>query len=97
VRVCARISDNVLDPEDWNIYELVFARGRVVEVVVVNPGVYGGSVDDFIGMTIEQLSDWSRLDATGQHPETYYELAPSPSGPWEGFVSHTTIKEWLGR
>lgn len=76
--VFARISDNVLDAEDWPIAKLVIADGEVTAQAQYKPGVYG--FESFVGWTVEQLAAWSRFDGTGTHPEQYNELAEAELG-----------------
>jgi hypothetical protein len=70
--ILARISDNVLDDTDWGVYKLSLKNGVVKKQRTINQGAYAEI--KFVGMSIEQLSSWSRYDSTGEHPETYHEL-----------------------
>lgn len=70
--ILARISDNVLDDDDWGVYKLTLEEGVVEEQSTINKGAYASEY--FLGMSVEQLSEWSNYDPTGQHPENYYEL-----------------------
>jgi hypothetical protein len=71
----ARISDNVLNEKDWGVDWLELEDGVVVLQKTVSRGCY--RLPDLYGMTAEELVEWSRFDATGQHPEQYHELAES--------------------
>jgi len=92
-KVKVRISDNVLDDEDWTVYELEFAvvKGRsstgapitrtmVVNQRLVNQGVYG---DDIVGRDLERLALWLSYDSTGSHPEQYHEIWDPGTNSWE--------------
>ena len=70
--IYARVSDNVLDDDDYTVYELNIRSSIVIGQTIVHEGCYPY---DFIGMTTLQLTDWSARDETGSHPENYYELA----------------------
>ncbi len=70
--ILARVSDNVLEDSDWGVYKLSLKNGVVRKQKVASPGVYVAT--DFVGMCIEQLSEWSCHDSTGRHPENYHEL-----------------------
>jgi sporulation protein YlmC with PRC-barrel domain len=72
--IYARISDNVLDDEDYNVSKLTIHNSMVIAVQTVHGGCYPlGS--DLIGMTTLQLAKWSEMDYTGSHPENFHELA----------------------
>lgn len=70
--ILARVFDNVLDDSDWGVYKLLLKDGVVVEQSTINKGAY--VVEEFVGMSIEQLSEWSSYNSTGRYPENYYEL-----------------------
>lgn len=88
----ARVSDNVLDDEDWGIVKLVIADGEVVEKEYVQHGCYENDI--YIGMTVEQLVEWTRYDATGTHPEQYHELAEAELDDDGAAVSGTFRDFW---
>lgn len=84
--VDARISDNVLDEQEWPVVRLRFsADRRIAERSVLRTGIY--STDGFpaIGDSLELVALWSNYDGTGSHPENYYELRVD--GVWRAFVS----------
>jgi hypothetical protein len=91
----ARISDNVLDEEDWSVWKLVFAAGRVRRADEEHKGVYDQPMAGFEGMTIQALSKWTEHDDTGFHLENYYEL--EIRGSWKDRVSVEEIEEELCR
>ena len=70
--VFARISDNVLESEDWPVSLLIIRDGIVVKQNDICNGCY--DLGDMEGWTIEDLCDWSQFDSTGSHPENYHEL-----------------------
>jgi len=84
--ILARISDNVLDDDDWGVYQLFIENGVVKRQKTLNKGVY--AIDSFVGMNIEQLSSWSSYDSVGQHPETYHELERTGVAPFWCSVPH---------
>jgi len=67
-----RISDNVLDKEDWPVIELTLFGGFIVEEKVLNKGIY--AFDSFIGWDRVDLLSWLTVDYTGQHPEMSHEI-----------------------
>lgn len=78
----ARISDNVLDDEDWPIRRLVLdvKRRQIIDHEDVHRGAYRfEEYDPQKGMSFDSLFDWTRRDPTGEHPELYPELQDSES------------------
>ena len=69
----ARISDNVLEPEDWNVWELWLKNDKVIGQVELRKGIYGPK--DFVGMDRAALAEWSCFDCTGSHPEQFHEIS----------------------
>lgn len=72
--VDVRISDNVLDPEDWTVDRFAIIEGRLQHLGVRHKGMYGSHKASLNGKTVEELAAWSQWNATGQHPETYCEV-----------------------
>lgn len=70
--VDVRISDNVLEEEDWGIDQLYIDAGVVKSQDHIDVGVY--EIPDMIGWTTEQLIEWSAYQDVGSHPENYYEI-----------------------
>lgn len=73
----ARISDNVLDVEDWPVRRLVIMDGRIVaheDMPMTGSPVCGFDDGPQTGWTLDQLLDWASRDFTGQHPEMFYDL-----------------------
>ena len=68
----ARISDNVLDDEDWGIQRITLRNGVVVEQQSVMEGCY--EMPSMLGWNTTMLARWAAQDYTGSHPENYYEL-----------------------
>ncbi len=67
-----RITDNVMDAEDWGIDQLYLEDSVVRFQDHVDLGIY--TIPDMEGWTSEQLMEWSRHDDTGRHPENYHEI-----------------------
>jgi len=67
-----RISDNVLEDEDWGIDELVIEDGVVVSQVRIKNGVYSST--GMVGWTCEQLYEWSQFENMFSHPEEFHEI-----------------------
>ena len=97
VKIRVRISDNVLDDKDWNIYELEleFVRNahRVVVQRLEQAGVYG---KDFLGMLAEQVRDWAAYDPTGSHPEVWNEIWDPKKEEWVSLISMADLIEIMG-
>jgi len=89
-KLYARIADSVLDDKDFGVICFGLRDGRVVEQQTLVRGVQGAP--DLIGMSEAEVLDWTRLDTTGQHPETYHELAPTRLGPWSSFCSTLPVR-----
>lgn len=70
-----RISDNVLEPEDWPI-AVIYIRGHLNTIASIDTSVKSGcySFPSMLGWNLTQLFNWLKYDATGQHPETYHEI-----------------------
>lgn len=86
-----RISDNVLEPEDWTVARLAVADGAVVFVHKEQRGVYAYDAFPAVGADLDAVSAWSKYDGTGRHPENYCEVWIG--GLWRVFVS--TDQLWL--
>ncbi len=84
-KLYARTSDNVCDDDEFPVISVGLRDGRVVEQSLMRPGAF--EAPDLIGMTEDEVLEWSSFDATGQHPETFHELAATPLGPWSSFCS----------
>lgn len=77
-----RISDNVLEEDDWPVVEATLTDGRITELKEIKSGVYSWGVAPTIGWLIKPLLTWLRYDPTGSHPETYHEIR-IPEQEWE--------------
>ena len=73
-KVFARMSDDVLDDEDWNTYELTLKDGVVIDTVVKYKGVYG-TVPVFDGKTKAEIVEWQCESSPAAHPGYFQELA----------------------
>lgn len=71
--VLARISDSVLDEEDWPIYTLIFENGVCTSQIERQNGVYS-LAESFIGKRTEYLMKWTNYDTSGSHPEMFHEI-----------------------
>lgn len=69
--LAVRISDNVLDDEDWRVDVIKFSKGKVVSQTTVYDGAY--DVPNMVGWSLIDFKDWSSEDWTGSHPEIYNE------------------------
>jgi hypothetical protein len=68
-----RISDNVLDPEDWGSNTILIHNGVVaVSVTNMDEGVY--QIPDMYGWTVDEIKKWLSYDATGSPEEQYNEI-----------------------
>jgi hypothetical protein len=67
-----RVSDNVLEDEDWAVAELIITEGIVRSYRLIKHGIY--QLDDMVGMTTEEVAVWTSYDPVGDHPENYYEI-----------------------
>lgn len=92
----ARLADNVLEKEDWTVWELTIEGSKVVSTRAVEyeeRGAYGEPA--FKGMTVAQVSGWTHYDGAGVHPEGYKEI--KINGQWEVFVSLEDLERELAR
>ncbi len=71
--VAIRITDDVLEPEDWGIDELVIADGIVISQKKLSNGIY--TMSDMVGWTTDKLMEWSQYDSTGRHPGQFNEIS----------------------
>jgi len=83
--VFARLSDDVLDNEDWDTYKLILKDGVVTEVTVECEGAYN-NIDDriLVGMTKSELVEWQYKSSPSTHPGFFKELAK--------FILETNLK-----
>ncbi len=72
--VDVRISDNVLDEEDWTVDRFAVIDGRLQHLGTRRKGIYKTTKSTLEGKTLEELAQWSQWNPTGRHPETYYEV-----------------------
>jgi hypothetical protein len=83
--VQVRISDDVLDEEDWGVDELTIKNGVVVSQKKLSNGVY--TIPDMVGWTTDKLIEWTQhCNAIGSHPEQYYEIIEWKGGDISGQV-----------
>lgn len=67
-----RISDDVLESEDWGIALLRISAGIVIDQKTICEGVY--ELPNMIGVTTDTLQRWSCYDGTGSHPCNFHEI-----------------------
>jgi len=91
----ARLSDNVLDPEDWPIVKLVIEGHEVVATELVNRGCYDMTGMPAVGWTTQQIMKWTDYDSTGSHPENYHMIRPEHDEKWVDFVSEKEMRRML--
>ena len=72
--ILARLSDDVLEPEDWNTYKLQMLEGVVIKAALIVKGVYNDEVN-FKGFTKESLVLWQYESEPHVHPGYFQELA----------------------
>lgn len=81
-----RISDSVLEPEDWPVMRLSIGPDlKIQDRTQERLGAYDFLGTPNIGQGLEDLSLWLRHDATGQHPETFHEILIGDC--WRSFVT----------
>ena len=71
-----RISDDVLDEEDWRIDQLTLTRCIVRYQNPIATGVY--PMPDMVGGTVGEVLYWSRYQDFGGHPTNYHEVKQYP-------------------
>lgn len=80
-----RMSDNVLEDDDWPVRDILVRAGRIVSVQDIHHGVYSfSSHAPTIGWDMEQLCEWLAHDPTGRHPEQWNEIRKD--GIWQSFL-----------
>jgi hypothetical protein len=75
--IYARISDNVLDPEDWPVRRLLIEGEKIVdhsEMPMTGLPLCSFENGPQAGWTLEQLLAWSSVDNTGTYPEVCHDL-----------------------
>ena len=66
--------DDQLDINDYRIDCIIISNGRVVkQVIVKKSSAY--ALENMIGLSIEQICEWSEVDNTGSSPETWNMVA----------------------
>lgn len=85
-----RISDNVLSRDDWPIGIIAFDEtGHISAISVTHKGVY--RLPNCVGWDFSQLTTWQNYDATGVHPETYYEVSNNGS-EWHYMITEYELR-----
>ena len=73
-----RVSDNVLDEEDWPIFIVYIDDGKVryqrQETTGAHPAPY------MFGWPVEKIAEWLRHDDTGEYPEMYHDIYSGKHG-----------------
>lgn len=71
--IAVRISDNVLDEEDWPVHILRFREdGVCIRQTVENEGAY--IMHNFVDQNLHELVKWSNRDLTDHYVEMLNEL-----------------------
>jgi hypothetical protein len=71
--IAARISDNVLDEEDWPVHVLRFREdGVCIRQTVENEGAY--IMHNFVDQNLHKLVEWSNYDLASSSEELSHEL-----------------------
>ena len=78
-RVYLRVSDNVLEEEDFTVWKVRFGGDHcIVHIELVHPGAYARPGDTPHGLDLgspwTDVVTWSEYDCAGQHPETYHTI-----------------------
>lgn len=99
-----RKADNVLDPQDWPLRKLYLRETGLVfahQDVALTSDIRGMSLfsehDPREGWGIVQLSEWSRVDPTGNHPEIYHELRAFCDSAYFNFLDINDIRRMVRR
>jgi len=79
-----RLSDNVLELEDWPVAKLTIQGNSVKKMEVVCKGAY--DLPNMVGWTLADVAEWSRYDSTGYHPEEYHDVS-SDACTWSTFCN----------
>jgi len=70
--VDVRISDNVLEEEDWGVDQLYIGSGIVMSQDHISIGVY--EIPDMIGWTTERLMEWSTFQNVVSRHEYHHKI-----------------------
>lgn len=71
--IAVRISDNILDEEDWPVHVLKFREGGIcTQQTVENKGAY--AMNNFVDKDLNELVEWSNCDLTGSYGELSHDL-----------------------
>lgn len=73
-KLLVRISDNVLDEDDWPVRRIEIQGEVIVSVEDIHQGVYAMDEMPDKGWDLDRLITWSSYDGTGTHPENFYEV-----------------------
>lgn len=68
-----RVSDDVLDHEDWPVHVINIKQGIVVDQRIVQDGVY--SIPAMIAWPEAKIQVWTQEDNTGSHPCIEHDIA----------------------
>jgi hypothetical protein len=85
ISILLRISDNVLDEDDWPIWCAIYNHeGFLFRIHLIKEGVYAAfaTVETpfheipplQVGSTLRDLKIWVDYDSTGHHPEEYHDF-----------------------
>lgn len=90
-----RLSDNVLEKEDWPIARLMVEAGVITARERVHIGAYSWAGQPDVGWSLERLLEWSRRDYTGQHPELCHEVSIALGGPWSDYCTLEDLQKFV--
>ena len=80
--VLVRISDDVLEEEDWGIDRIIIRDGIVRAQESLCKGVY--EIDNMVGWTTKEVCEWTSYNEPASHPQNFYELSEIREVPWVG-------------
>lgn len=90
-----RVSDNVLEPEDWTVVRLTIVDDVVQVVHAELRGVYAYDAFPGVGADLDAISMWTKYDGAGRHPENYCKVWIDDR--WRTFVSTDQLRAELAR
>ena len=93
VVIYTRMSDNVLDDEDYPVHRLVLKDGVVTERTLVQRGVYTTQSMPDVGWTLDQVEAWLSYDGTGSHPETFHQFQTAQGLLWLGVYEFRELRK----
>lgn len=72
-----RITDDILDIENWGIEEIVVEKGVVTKQKTISKGAH--EMPSMVGWTSEQVIKWTQYENPfGAHPQYFNEVFGAP-------------------